>query len=1043
MNKKQRTDSGDANTLDAGEDIVDTCQPLSNIQSEQSGSQPQLDAKRSNETLDNQPTKRAKHDQSDQTKSSTVSSSSRSGPSSKRSLTEDFASVNTSSFAHQTESFYPRSKDTLIGTNPEKNLSISNLASENSSSKVSNAGLKSNKSVINSIENRAASESIGDSRSTSKPTKERSASKPVDMGSCKSVDLRLTSMEDCTKSDSIEISSKIISTEFETESTFELAKDRSTFKPLKDRSTPKPTEGRPTPKPTEGRSTPKLTEGRSTPNPTEDRSTPKPTEDRSTPKPIEDGSTSKLTEDRSTLKPTGDTSTSKLTEDRTTSKLTEDRSTPKSSRNMSTSKSTKDRSSSKSAENISAPKPTEDRSTPKPTADRSPSNTTKDRSPSKPTKDLSAPKPTEDRSLSKPSKDTSTPKPTEDSSTPEPTTDTSTPKPVEDRSTCKPKQNISTSKPTKDISSLESTEGRSTPKPTEDKSKTKPTEDRSSYKSTVDKGVLKTSVLSLPPLPTPDVPESSPLFSETPSLTTFSQMLFSPVAPFNVQVLPYLSHVPFMYAPIESQNDTQSIINPVPILPGIPDTERAPTDTKRSPTDTKRSPTDTKKSPTDTERSPTDTERAPTDTERSPTDTKRSPMDTKRSPTNTERSPTDNLLSENCDPCFSKLDSSPDLVEDQTKKPKKPRLLIYSKKPKDSSKVTTSSENGDSGSNAVIYSSQYKTEDAVLYSPPPFKSDVKFNLLELKPDFNPNHAQTRLKISFRKDIFNDVSGKLEPNLCSDKSCLTVLPNFILGNDPGRINEVKLQAVSYTRSTQMVRGGRRQSSGRLGDKRYFMTRILTSMNKLARNPLLNRPLAFKSFTFDATPLIRMRGLDAHEVKARKRNKNVLNDVTNCNEEGRQGTIRPKIFKSRAGERKNQLWKSSKMNSRIKTMISKNGTIQMIVDKSEEGVGDHEAQEVSKYFKIRNHSTAASSSTSSQSTSPPIKLKIPRSRLTEFPGGSKLVLKISKRKLKKMKKHKSKKAKREKNRPPKTMKVKYKNMYGRVIEYAKNLQPEDKF
>ena len=44
---------------------------------------------------------------------------------------------------------------------------------------------------------------------------------------------------------------------------------------------------------------------------------------------------------------------------------------------------------------------------------------------------------------------------------------------------------------------------------------------------------------------------------------------------------------------------------------------------------------------------------------------------------------------------------------------------------------------------------------------------------------------------------------------------------------------------------------------------------------------------------------------------------------------------------------------------------------------------------------------------------------------------------------MKKHKSKKAKREKNRPPKTMKVKYKNMYGRVIEYAKNLQPEDKF
>ncbi len=43
------------------------------------------------------------------------------------------------------------------------------------------------------------------------------------------------------------------------------------------------------------------------------------------------------------------------------------------------------------------------------------------------------------------------------------------------------------------------------------------------------------------------------------------------------------------------------------------------------------------------------------------------------------------------------------------------------------------------------------------------------------------------------------------------------------------------------NTTEVKGGRKQSSGRLGDKRYFMTRILTSMNKLARNPLLNRPL----------------------------------------------------------------------------------------------------------------------------------------------------------------------------------------------------------
>ena len=467
------------------------------------------------------------------------------------------------------------------------------------------------------------------------------------------------------------------------------------------------------------------------------------------------------------------------------------------------------------------------------------------------------------------------------------------------------------------------------------------------------------------------VPDSNlllPVFATAPSLAINSPSPSLLVAPL-VPVLPYVSHVPFMYVPIESQNDTQSLISSRQILPRIPDPEL---------------------------------------------------MDPA----------TINSLVTN--------DSSPDtslnqLDETQTKKPKRPRLLIYSKKPKDSSKMDKSSEN------LIIPAPKCKSEEI---SPNTSQtSDVKVPLSGLKTDLKSSNDPPRLKISFRKDIFNDnhifkeSPGKLERNLCSEESYVG-LPNFIL--DSGMTPDQKIEADDSLTNpdTTEVKGGRKQSSGRLGDKRYFMTRILTSMNKLARNPLLNRPLAFKSFTFDATPLIRMRRLEDHGV--RRKSKKVLNDVTNCNEDRRLGLNRPKLFKSRGGERKNQLWKSSKINSRIKTMISKNGTIQMIVDKSGEDQKDD--ANVSKYFKIRNH--ASSSSTSSQSTSPPIKLTIPRSRLTEITS-PKLVLKISKRKLKKLKKHKSKKTKKEKKKIPKTMKVKYKNKYGRVIEYAKNLQPEEKF
>ena len=221
---------------------------------------------------------------------------------------------------------------------------------------------------------------------------------------------------------------------------------------------------------------------------------------------------------------------------------------------------------------------------------------------------------------------------------------------------------------------------------------------------------------------------------------------------------------------------------------------------------------------------------------------------------------------------------------------------------------------------------------------------------------------------------------------------------------------------------------------------------------------------------------MRGIVAPQAVKKKRKK-VLNDVTNRDKKPKNSSFdfvdTPKLGKIRA-PRKNQFWKSSKMNSRIKTMISKNGRIQMILDK--EGApahGETSPQEVSKYFKIRNHGATNPTNPSlpAQSAnppikitipksppiklkipksppiklkipkkSPPLKLKIPKSRIS--PESSKIILTISKRKLKKLKKLKKAKKQREKKvKPPKKMKIKYKNLYGRVIEYAKNLQPDE--
>ena len=99
------------------------------------------------------------------------------------------------------------------------------------------------------------------------------------------------------------------------------------------------------------------------------------------------------------------------------------------------------------------------------------------------------------------------------------------------------------------------------------------------------------------------------------------------------------------------------------------------------------------------------------------------------------------------------------------------------------------------------------------------------------------------------------------------------------------------------------------------------RILTSMYKLARNPLLDRPVSFRSYTFDATPLLRMREEEEQrrqqiQPTIRRRSSGALCRIHPASEPVRKAasTTKPKTF-----------WKSSKINSRIKTCISNNGTI----------------------------------------------------------------------------------------------------------------------
>jgi len=274
-----------------------------------------------------------------------------------------------------------------------------------------------------------------------------------------------------------------------------------------------------------------------------------------------------------------------------------------------------------------------------------------------------------------------------------------------------------------------------------------------------------------------------------------------------------------------------------------------------------------------------------------------------------------------------------------------------------------------------------------------------------------------------------------------------------------------------KQTSPPKSHRSQSSGRIGEKRNNTRRILISMQKLGRSPNLDRPLSFVAFTFDGSNLISHETVE--ELKERTYNtketqKKQFDNTTSkkkSNAPLKNNLKNPKLQNVR--KKKLLIWKSSKLNSRIKTMISKNGTIQMTVNK-EITTEVPNGLNVSKYFKIRR--TSSFSPASHKSTSPtnrmesltdnqtqkyknlemkkpvvpklvreshaddstsivedetvisPMKLKIPKDLWVNA--------KKDKRPLKQEKKQRS-------NASPKTVKVKYKNLYGRVIEYAKNL------
>ena len=242
-----------------------------------------------------------------------------------------------------------------------------------------------------------------------------------------------------------------------------------------------------------------------------------------------------------------------------------------------------------------------------------------------------------------------------------------------------------------------------------------------------------------------------------------------------------------------------------------------------------------------------------------------------------------------------------------------------------------------------------------------------------------------------------------------------------------VEEELFYEICPQKPTSSPRGVRHQSSGRLGEKKNVTRRILISMQKLGRSPLIDRPLSFKSFTFDGVVLFKETRQESRSSKSRP-------PVPSSQPK--------KFFKMRNIFRKqrNPIWKSSKLNSRIKTMISRNGKIQMTVN--QENPPDDDTTTTppsgpcfSKYYKIRRNSFSSKSGDKS-STDPDnipvnnkentvMKIKIPKD------------IWVKAKRKKGISRVKSKENTHQQAASPTKVKVKYKNLYGRVIEYAKQL------
>ena len=211
-----------------------------------------------------------------------------------------------------------------------------------------------------------------------------------------------------------------------------------------------------------------------------------------------------------------------------------------------------------------------------------------------------------------------------------------------------------------------------------------------------------------------------------------------------------------------------------------------------------------------------------------------------------------------------------------------------------------------------------------------------------------------------------------------------------------------------RPTWCPRGTRAVSSGRLGRWRKITTKILVSTSKLGRNPLIDRPLSFSLFTFDGTCLLRSE-------EEREEPEPFLVKRKPWPESYKS---KPRIFTVKKHQ---NVWRDSRLNSRIKTLISRNGTIQITLNKTSSALAGKEGRNFSKYYTIRRQNSSCSSPGSQGSKTCD---RIEEEDKINVPGA----IGVKPKKEKKPAEMKS---------LPLKVKVKYKNLYGRVIEYAKHL------